>query len=45
MHTFMHVRHPDSHYFEAHPWQGTFALTLGSMALVGMIVLAILLIS
>ena len=42
MHSFMLVRHPDSHYFEGHPWQVTFALTLGSLVVVGLIVLAVL---
>ena len=33
---------PGGEYFEAHPWQGTFALTFASMAVVGLIVTAIL---
>lgn len=35
-------KHQDGEYFEAHPWQGTFALTFASMAVVGLIVIAIL---
>ena len=45
MRTFTHFHHPDSHYFEGHPFQGTFVLTLASIVLVGMIALAIVMAS
>ena len=45
MRTFMHFHHPDSHYFEGHPLQGTFALTFASIVLVGLIALAIAMVS
>ena len=45
MRTFLHSHHPDSHYFEGHPLQGTFALTFASIVLVGLIALAIVMVS
>jgi hypothetical protein len=36
------VKNHDRQYFEAHPWQGTFALTFACLSLVALISIGIM---
>jgi hypothetical protein len=36
------IKEHSEHYFEAHPWQGTFALTFVSLTIVALISVAIM---
>jgi hypothetical protein len=38
----VNIKQHGEHYFEAHPWQGTFALTFASLAAVALISIAIM---
>jgi hypothetical protein len=42
MRPLTNIEHPAGEYFEAHPWQGTFALTFASLAAVALISIAIM---
>ena len=42
MRRLVNIRQQGEHCFEAHPWQGTFAVTFASLILVGLISLAIM---
>jgi hypothetical protein len=42
MRPLLNIKQQGEHYFELHPWQGTFALTFASLTLVALISLAIM---
>jgi len=42
MQPLLNIKQQGGHYFELHPWQGTFALTFGSLTLVALISVAIM---
>jgi hypothetical protein len=42
MRPLLNIKQQGEHYFEAHPWQGTFALTFGSLILVALLAVAIM---
>jgi hypothetical protein len=42
MRPLLNIKQQGEHYFELHPWQGTFALTFASLTLVALISVAII---
>ena len=42
MRPLVKIKQQGEHYFELHPWQGTFALTFASLTLVVLISVAIM---